>query len=428
MPNAYQIAYLVTNLFNLYVIKKFMDVFFRIKKGYGIYAFIGYLLYYIITSAIYLIFDIPLLNAAVNVILMFGITLFYDSGIKKKIWSVVFLYLVLALVELAITIMTLNSGFNWMTSLGYSNIFWLFAMKLIQFAMVLLIHSIVKIKSTGEVPVPFLLTSIFLPVLSIFMLMKISIIENIQARTIVTMTILLFLINTAVFFMYDSYSVLYERQLQAVLVEQESQFYYHQCQLMKESAEDVKDFRHDLNNHMMMLSELLDHGKTDEAQDYIHSLTKQTKELTFLFSQSGNIVIDSIINYKLRNISTACDIEVDTIVPTELPVEIVDLSMILTNLLDNALRALAQIEKGKLVVITHYKKGILYIIVRNSYNGDVRYENGEIITTKRDGDHGRGLKLVEKAIDKYDGLLKIDHTDDLFSVEALLYAGKNLRR
>ena len=72
----------------------------------------------------------------------------------------------------------------------------------------------------------------------------------------------------------------------------------------------------------------------------------------------------------------------DTIVPTELPVEIVDLSIILTNLLDNALRALEQIGNGKLVIITHYQKGILYIIVRNSYNGDVRYENGEIITTK----------------------------------------------
>ena len=39
-------------------------------------------------------FDIPLLNAVVNVVLMFGITLFYDSGIKKRIWSVIFLYLI----------------------------------------------------------------------------------------------------------------------------------------------------------------------------------------------------------------------------------------------------------------------------------------------------------------------------------------------
>lgn len=427
--NSYQIVYLITNLFNLYLIKKYLDVFFPLRKGQLLQTVIGYGIYFLITSITYLCFDIPLLNTLINIVLLIGITFFYDAGYKKKLWSVFVLYITYAFIEIAVTILTLHSGFNWFSSLGYSNIFWLFVIKILQFFAVLMIQNVVKIKSTGEVPFHFLLVSIFLPISSILMMIQITNIENIEARTIIFVILILLIINAMVFFLYDSFSLLYERQLKAAVIEQERQYYYHQCELMKETTEDVRDFRHDMNNHIMMMQELLDKNKVSDACDYVHSLSSRVKDIEMIYASTGNVVIDSIINYKLTNIAGVnWDIYVDATVPTELPVEIVDLSIILTNLLDNALRALKKIKDGKLIIRINYRKGLLFIIIQNSYDGDLQYENGELVTTKREEGHGRGLKLVEKAVEKYNGLLKITHDDKLFSAEALLYATKLIKK
>jgi len=70
-------------------------------------------------------------------------------------------------------------------------------------------------------------------------------------------------------------------------------------------------------------------------------LIQKEEKKSVLYSTSGNIVVDSIINYKLRSISDwNVAVTVDIVIPTELPIEIVDLSTILTNLLDNAVQAL----------------------------------------------------------------------------------------
>ena len=427
--NAYQIVYLITNLFDLYLIKKYMGVFFSFRKGYSIKSLFGYGGYFLITSFSYLYFDIPLLNIFINIILLLGITYFYEAGIKKKLWAVFFLYLTYGFIELAVTILTLKSGFSWVSSLGYSNIFWLSVTKILQFLAVLMIQNIVKIKSTGEVPVHFLLVSILLPISSIMMMVQITSITAIDVWNVVFMILILLVINALVFFLYDSFSLLYEKQLKAAVVEQERQYYYHQCELMKKTAEDVRDFRHDMKNHIMMMQELLDKNKTDDARDYIHSLSSRVTDIEPVYSATGNIVIDSIINYKLTNMMGAnWNTCIEVTVPTELPIEIVDLSIILTNLLDNALQALKQINDGDLVIRINYKKEILFIIIQNSYDGKVCYENGELITTKSEEGHGRGLKLVEKAVDKYDGLLKLSHNETKFSAEVLLYADRNLRR
>ena len=427
--NAYQIVYLITNLFDLYLIFKYMNVFFQIRKGYALKSVLGYAGYFLITSFIYLCYDIPLLNTIINIILLFGITYFYDAGIKKKVWAVFFLYLTYFFIELAITILTLKSGFNWVTSLGYSNILWLSITKILQFLAVLMIQNIFKIKSTGEVPIHFLLISILLPISSILMIIQITSIGEINVWNVVFIIITLFLINALVIVLYDSFSLLYEKQLKAAVVEQERQYYYHQCELMKKTADDVRDFRHDMKNHIMIIQEMVDKNKIDEACNYLHSLSSRVKLIETVYAATGNIVIDSIINYKLTNmIGENWNICVEATVPTELPIEIVDLSIILTNLLDNALHALKQINRGDLSIRINYRKDILFIIIQNSYNGNLRYENGELITTKCEEGHGRGLKLVEKAVDKYDGLLKLSHSETKFSAEVLLYADRNLRR
>lgn len=51
-------------------------------------------------------------------------------------------------------------------------------------------------------------------------------------------------------------------------------------QQYKENQEETRRFRHDLNNHLLCLSEMMQEGKREEAESYVNSLIKQEKALS----------------------------------------------------------------------------------------------------------------------------------------------------
>ena len=103
-------------------------------------------------------------------------------------------------------------------------------------------------------------------------------------------------------------------------------------------------------------------------------------------------------------------------------IEIVDIVTIIGNLLDNAIQAMLKTKQERILFLkVVFTKGRLIITVRNTFDGKVNYQNGKIITSKKEPDHGYGLKNIEKALERYNGSMRLDHDATLFSVDALLY-------
>ena len=142
--------------------------------------------------------------------------------------------------------------------------------------------------------------------------------------------------------------------------------------------------------------------------------------------KSGNIIVDSIINYKLKEIVNT-SICVDVCIPEKLTISDMDLTSMLGNLLDNSLRAIEEVnENGKKSVLClnlNYTKGRLMLRIENSYLA-VKVFQGKFQTTKKEQKgHGIGLESVKEVVSKYNGILKISCEKDLFIVEAVLYCG-----
>ena len=90
--------YLITNLLTVYTVFKFFKIFFDEEK-YQKYKISGYLLYYIITTSVYLFCHNSLLTLVANIICMFVITNLYKSSLSKKCIAVALVYGVSMLVE-----------------------------------------------------------------------------------------------------------------------------------------------------------------------------------------------------------------------------------------------------------------------------------------------------------------------------------------
>ncbi|MCL2233248.1 MAG: GHKL domain-containing protein [Treponema sp.] len=61
--------------------------------------------------------------------------------------------------------------------------------------------------------------------------------------------------------------------------------------------------------------------------------------------------------------------------------------------------------------------------------GNVSYSSGgeKRITTRKGTGHGQGLKNIERAIEKYDGLMDIAHDEHTFTARVFLYEKKSLK-
>lgn len=218
----------------------------------------------------------------------------------------------------------------------------------------------------------------------------------------------------------------------SVVYSQEKEYYFLQCQMMQESVEKMKSFRHDVSTHLVALLDYTTNGKADDAANYISTLIGQVDKGK-IYSETGNIAFDSIINYKLRNTAELnIKPEIKILLPSVLNIEVADVVTILGNLLDNALDAVVRTDEKIIKLDIEFTKGNLFIRVENSYNSAIMYSNENtlnedvesernISSLKNSDEHGYGLKNISKSLEKYNGYMKIIHTDKNFSVIIFLY-------
>lgn len=92
--------------------------------------------------------------------------------------------------------------------------------------------------------------------------------------------------------------------------------------------------------------------------------------------------------------------------------------------MDNAIQASVYLKKGERIIeaAIRYDKGRLIIDIKNRYDNLLLYEKGKLVTTKEDKKiHGVGLANVKTVVERYGGILKLEHAGGIFRASALLF-------
>jgi len=325
---------------------------------------------------------------------------------------------ILVACEILFTFRVLSNGF--FDSIGeYGEIF------SIAFTYILLLlagfslNRVSFLKKDEEIPkVVWLTFSLFL---LIFQAMhSIIVILNFEFNAYLVLMAVIFITFLLTMYLLEKFSIAYEQQFESTLHAQEKEHYHVQYQLMQKNIEITRAMKHDLNLHLNSLHEQLQISP-EQAQDYLNKLLDENKTHT-IYSNTGNIAFDSIINNKLCAFTKSDAIlDIDIKVPTELDMESTDVTIILGNLLNNAIDASTVVENPFIRLDINYQNGRLLLTIENTFDGVVNYKGDQIISRYDERKRGFGLKNIRKAVERYNGEMSVDYTDESFIVEILLF-------
>lgn len=195
----------------------------------------------------------------------------------------------------------------------------------------------------------------------------------------------------------------------------ESQLAHYEA--LNEMRTEYHSFRHDYMNHMQCIRALIRKKSNSEAEEYINNLSKSAIiERPIL--ETGNHILDAIINDKMMLANkSGIDIKVNGVFTDQF--NAVDLCIIFSNLLDNAIEASLKVPDTSTITIDmKIQQGYQYIAICNSC---VFENNQQLKTTKPDKEHhGFGLYNVKSAVERHNGELITTQKNESFLVEATL--------
>lgn len=185
---------------------------------------------------------------------------------------------------------------------------------------------------------------------------------------------------------------------------------------------EMRGYKHDFHHHLQALKGQLEAGEVDRALAYIEQLDNQLMNVDTLL-KTGNVSLDAILSAKIAQARAEnIAVTVKANVPDQLTISDLELSIIIGNLLDNAIEACRTVTGERFIRIFISMKGtMLYFSMLNAA-GAKKKKTGSLFATHKDGVHGFGLRRAEAILEEHGGWVKYNSEDGAFTSEFLVPA------
>lgn len=359
-------------------------------------------------------------NLIVFIISLTITTVFYKDVIIKKIYIIIF-YIVI----LKSTSMLTTSILNIIFSLSYYNIPNIILTRIIGMTTItlfsLLISAIISrvySKKIKNLPIKYWLYIIFCPIFSFIILLVLDRLLIEYNLTNLWFTILpimgLIYINFITLNLFEDYYNRLEIETMKELEKKASENY----KILENNEQEVRKLKHDMNNNILVLKNLIDKNNIDTAKEYLNELSiKIGKVSSTVYTK--NYTLDSVLNIEAKK-AQLYDIsyKVSIISSHEIFISSIDISTILCNALDNAIEGAKDSKKKLIYISIEIKKDRIYIIIQNSIS---ETDNINLISNKQDKkQHGYGLKNIKEIVNKYEGYIDFKIDEDIFILDIKL--------
>lgn len=190
------------------------------------------------------------------------------------------------------------------------------------------------------------------------------------------------------------------------------------------SPREMQKLRHDVKNNIATILALIDSGDIGdraEAKRLLGELGERLGGALGGGNKTGISTVDTAVSQKAalcEELSITLDIHAEPLPETKIPP--IDLSSVISNILDNAIEAAQQCEAPMITLKIFKFKSYLAVICENPVSAAPRVVNGKLATTKDGGGHGYGMEIINEICKNNNGRFQYEFNDKTFKASAFL--------
>lgn len=209
-----------------------------------------------------------------------------------------------------------------------------------------------------------------------------------------------------------------------------SQFQHARVKLdaMRRMQNNTVIYRHDMRHHLSLIGGFVADGDLAKIKEYLASTEAAIDALTpirYCENETVNLILSSFES-KARKIQVT--LHTDVKLPEELDVNDTELCALLSNALENAISAAAQVEEEKLRKVYFHaviNDDRLVISTENAYVGKIETDGELPISNKKEAGHGFGIKSMVDIVERHGGLYSFESEGGVFILRLLLPLGRS---
>ena len=397
---------LVINLFDLCIYRRYLEEFIGNRKTSMEFSVLLLIVCELIGSAVNQM-GISWLNFVTMVAILCVYVCQYEAGIVSRLIAVLLYMGIMGVAEPLGYLFNKAFMEKVLDDTTVSYYFIVFFMALLKATIVEVFCRLKSGKSIRLSAMPketqYMLTMIPLcSLISCFLLIEVAK-ELISAQMVVLCMCIIFVIiitNYVIFLMIEKYTTVEEKQHEEEMIQRE--------------------ILYRMKNRLTGLLAAAEQGSAELIKDRLQEVLGDIR-LAEEIIYSANPVVNAILKVKsVKAKEKEIPMQVTTLLPQRVSVDIGDMGVLYGNLLDNAIEAAMAVEQEKryVHVESKFQEGRLLLSIKNSKpSGTSSYQQ----TSKKDKiKHGRGIRSVRKVAEKYGGELMLKDQGEHFEAVLLL--------
>lgn len=415
----YNIIYTLCNAINFIIIYKLIHIFIEKDAKNKYIEIISYIIYYLFNTINYIFINIPNLTLIINMISIFIIMYNYKIPFIIRISCSIFTISLLMLPEVILYRAFNTSLDNFFSFSRHIDLYLIIFCEILLILIYFIVKLILKINKIMYMNLYIILISIMCIICNIL-----DIIEMNKHNLLFSLSLVIIIcISVSSLCVYSRVIKYQDYKLKNTIIEKQNKYYKKHLLTISNFNKTAKSVKHDYKNHINVIKSLLDLYKIDELKEYVNNICDNIEKIEML-NFTENLIIDSILSFKIdelkqNNIKYNFNIKV----PNKLNINSLDITIIISNLIDNAIEAINRnyCKDNFINLEMIIKDNILIIKSKNSFDGIVNKKGNTILSRKNDNiNSGIGLFNIKNLVEKYNGLMEINYDKAVFNVDISL--------
>ncbi len=417
----YIIVYFIINILKVFILKNLIYLFLNKKAINKNLECISFLIYYIIVTTTALLIHIPFVTLIINLLGLYIIMYNYRVDFTYRISCSVFVYSIIMIPEIFFHKLLKPKFLDIFKDIKESYLILLIFLQIFILLIYIIITAINRVKNKHKIANAYIFAlSCINIVLTLFLFLD----TYISSNHFVFYTVTLFIISISSLYAYARLIETYNQKFKLDMLTKQNYYYQNQIDTINKLNKTTKFLKHDYKNHINIINQLLQDKDILELEKYMSSLCQEMHRIDkIVFTE--NLVIDSILNFKLDEIKSkniSYDFKIN--IPKNLNVNTLDINILMSNLLDNAIEATSKETNSNNPYIKFALKlvnNIFIIKCENSFDGNIKKNGKYFITTKENFENsGIGIFNIKTVVEKYDGTLNMDFNESCFKTKISL--------